>query len=85
MNRQQAEELIESMGESALFAEGFDDAIIGITTIPHGESVIVYDYEKCIEVLRNDMTEDDAREFFEFNCLGAYVGPQTPLFVHTGV
>ena len=27
------------------------------------------------------MSEDEAEEFFEFNVVGAYVGPQTPAFI----
>jgi hypothetical protein len=28
-----------------------------------------------------DMNFDDAEEYFEFNVVGAYVGPNTPTFI----
>jgi hypothetical protein len=30
---------------------------------------------------RDGMTEEDASDYFEFNIEGAYVGPQTPIYV----
>jgi hypothetical protein len=38
---------------------------------------------EVIEVLqeRDEMTYDEALEYFEFNIAGAYVGEQTPVFV----
>ena len=86
MTRDEAEDLLERWGEEdALFADGFDEAIIGVSTIPGGCTVVAYSYEKCIEVLKADMSEEEAREYFEFNTIGAYVGPHAPLFIHTGV
>ena len=66
-----------------LLADGFEKAFIGITIPnPSSEEVAVYDYYKCIEILKNrdGMTEDDAIEFFYFNVVGAYVGKYTPVF-----
>lgn len=68
-----------------LLADGFELAFIGCTqTIANGYlPVEVYDRQKCIEILveRDGMTREEAEEFFEFNTAGAYVGPQTPLFI----
>jgi hypothetical protein len=38
---------------------------------------------KCIDILmkRDDMTEEEAVEYFEFNVTGSYVGENTPVFV----
>jgi hypothetical protein len=51
------------------------------------DDVIVYDYDKCVDILIKDYDgEEDAREmaidYMEYNVVGAYVGSQTPLFVH---
>lgn len=61
-----------------LFADGFDDAIIGVA----GEK-IVYSRIKCINILmtRDGMSYEDASEFFDFNVEGAYVGHKTPIWV----
>jgi hypothetical protein len=46
--------------------------------------IAVYDYERCIEILVNDshdMSDEEAREYFEYNVIGAYVGERTPIFI----
>jgi len=63
--------------EEILIADGFDDDIIGIDE--HSMRVI-YSISKCLEILEEDMSEEDAVEFFEYNVLGAYVGEKTPIF-----
>jgi hypothetical protein len=66
--------------EEMLVADGFDEAIIGIT-FGYGDQVVVYDWDKCIEILRKDMTHEDALEHMSYNVTGAYVGERTPQFV----
>lgn len=75
--------------ETFLKADGFDEAIIGTaygTTVRDDEGpVLVYDMQKCIDILMDgavDMTREEAIEYFDFNVLGAFVGPQTPIFVN---
>ena len=65
-----------------LKADGFDEAIIG-TAMVAGNEVIAYSAEKCIEVLiAQGMSDEEALEYFEFNVSGAYVGPETPVYVY---
>ena len=54
---------------------------------PNMNDVVVYDYEKCIEVLisRDGMSYSDAMEYMDYNVVGGYVGENTPMFVNTGV
>jgi hypothetical protein len=76
-------EELEEMNPEALLADGLEDALVGYTVNHHHAHVAVYDIAKCIEVLvkRDGMTHEDADEFLSFNTLGAYVGPNGPLFV----
>jgi len=72
----------EDLGyEGLLFADGFDEAIIGVAERIGMEPVVAYDTNKIIEILSREMTEDEAVEYFEFNILGAYMGERTPVFV----
>ncbi len=65
-----------------LKADGFDDAIIGIGSRCGKPDIIVYDVNKCIKILINqNMTEEEARDYFDFNVVGAWVGEETPIFV----
>jgi hypothetical protein len=67
--------------EGLLFADGFDEAIIGVAERIGMEPVVAYDTNKIIEILPREMTEDEAVEFFEFNILGAYMGERTPIYI----
>ena len=70
--------------EEILSADGFDDAIIGMTYDKHVSAYrLVYSRTKCIEVLmtRDGMTDEVASEFLDFNVIDAYVGRRTPVFV----
>jgi hypothetical protein len=61
-----------------LKADGFDAAIIGIDM---ASERLVYDKRKMVEILTEEMSEEDAIEYLEFNTWGAYVGEQTPIYV----
>ena len=70
-----------STDEPILFADGLDDALMGMTDdSPHRA---VYSARKIIDILivRDDMTLEGACEFFDFNIAGAYVGEHTPIYV----
>ena len=66
-----------------LLAEGFHRGFLGLTQEWNGRTRSVYDYERCVRVLtkRDKMTDEEAREFMDFNVVGSYVGEATPLFV----
>lgn len=68
--------------EELMFADGFDDAILGVT-YQNGHSVVLYDRERCIDILMTKGAADreEAEEFFDFNVAGTYIGPRTPLFI----
>lgn len=69
-----------------LTADGLDDAIIGVGARCGQPDIVAYDVEKVIEILvtRDEMTYEEALEFYEFNIAGAWVGEQTPLWVRVG-
>lgn len=69
--------------EELLIMPGFDEAILGVV---HGmgiEERVLYDEEVVIEILveEHGLTEEEAAEHFDFNIIGSYVGPRTPLFL----
>jgi hypothetical protein len=73
-------ELVGLSGQNALFADGYDDAIIGVEL--DYEPRVVYDQNKIIDTLMADgMTDEEAQVFFDFNIAGSYVGKQTPIYV----
>ena len=80
--REEIEGWLEAIDASAMFADGFDMAIMGITEVEQGYRVC-YDIGRILEflVLEHDMDEEGAIEHFDFNIAGAYMGPLTPIFV----
>ena len=64
-----------------LLADGFDDAVIGVT---FGiEPKAVYSVTKCLDILVEEgMTMEDAVEHFEYNVGSSYVGDKTPIWVY---
>ena len=60
----------------------FDKAIVGVVTNIKNQAVC-YDVNKIIKILMKEdkMTEEEAREYFEFNILGAWVGEHTPMYL----
>lgn len=75
------DKVIEVLGDEslALFADGFDDAIIGVETVSER---VVYSKNIMIDILIDEgMDEIDAIEHLEYNVWGAYVGEHTPIYV----
>ena len=72
---------LENLFPEALFADGFDEAIIGYDA---SGACAVYDYKRCVDILmkRDNMDLHEAHEYMEFNVISAYVGDYTPIFVH---
>ncbi|QDP59141.1 MAG: hypothetical protein GOVbin4318_25 [Prokaryotic dsDNA virus sp.] len=67
-----------------LFADGFDSAIIGITSDRiNGIERVVYDAWKMVDILvkRDGMKSTEALEYLEFNTFTAYVSEGTPIYV----
>lgn len=68
--------------EEIIFADGLDEAILGIVTTFGQPPRVCYDLEKVLDCLqRQGMTDQEAFEYWEYNIAGAYVGPSTPAFL----
>jgi hypothetical protein len=69
-------------GNGILLADGFEEAFLGVGAAYYNPPCAIYDYDRCIDTLVGDDCDyEQAIEYFEFNVIGAYVGPQTPLFI----
>ena len=66
--------------EGFLKADGFDAAIIGVSST----GCLVYSTDKVLEILmsRNNWSYDDAVEYFYYNIEGSYMGEKTPIFIN---
>lgn len=80
-------ELAEHFGDDLLFADNFDNAIIGVSMGISCGTKVVYDAEEMARtlVVSEGITEQEAWEYLEFNTFNAYVGDNTPIFVSTSL
>ena len=74
-------EKLSELNPEAILADGLDGALVGIAEV-HGRHLAIYDTHAVVQILheRDGMDLDEAEEFFWFNVVGAYVGPNTPIF-----
>lgn len=68
-----------ALDPNLLFADGYDDCIMGLT-FRDKTPVVIYSADKMIDKLANDMSYEEAQEFFDFNIEGAYMGERTPMY-----
>ena len=68
------------LGGDSLERDKFSSAVLGVNA---RDNTIVYSVDKIIEifVLEDDMTAEEANEFFEYNVLGSHMGEGTPTYV----
>ena len=77
------EELKSSIAEAnelAMLVDGHDNALIGWST----DGKAIYRVSDIVETLmeRDEMSYEEAMEYFDFNILGAYVGEYTPIYMY---
>lgn len=64
--------------------DGFEDCVAGVVERFNQPPIVCYDKELVLRKLAQDMTPEEALEYFEFNQLGAWIGERTPCFItHT--
>lgn len=68
-----------------IFLEGpeFDAAIVGTIERFGMPTIVCYDYARVLSILvRQGMSYEDAVEWYDFNIIGAWMGEETPCFLH---
>ena len=81
MTTVEADKLLKEREESAVFADGLEEAFIGIGYQFHSP-IALYSKKKAIQCLIDQgMDEEQALEYFDYNIAGSYVGDNTPIFL----
>jgi hypothetical protein len=63
--------------------DGFDDCYLGVGESYGDNPALIYDYGKIIEQLKQDgMSDEEAKEYYDFNILGSYIGEKMPIFLN---
>ena len=72
---------IHELNEKALYPTDMKEAVIGVVERFGLEPLVLLDRTKCISILMGqDMTEEEAEEYFQFNTIGSWMGEGTPCF-----
>ena len=82
MTEEMADEIAE-LNQDAKILEGHANAIVGMVQQHGSDPVVLYDPLKIIHnlVVDNNITQEEAEEFYNFNIACAYVGPNTPMML----
>jgi hypothetical protein len=76
-------EWIDETFDLIVYPTGFEDCIVGVGERYGGPPVAVLDVAKMLAKMEKEgMTHDEALEYFEYNILGAYVGEESPVYLH---
>jgi hypothetical protein len=83
MTREEINQHLENIGQSALLMDGFDEALIGFSKRINEPLLAVYKWQRMVQILKNrdKMSYEEAVEYIEYNCIGAWIGEQTPIIV----
>jgi hypothetical protein len=91
-NAELLERLTEASDGLAVLYDGLNDAVVGIAEVwavadgggATRVAVAAYDYQKIMEIFmeRDGMSYEEAMEYIDFNVMGGFVGPYTPVFLN---
>jgi hypothetical protein len=81
MTTEEAHILLQEREESVMFADGLEEAFMGIG-YQNYSPVAIYSKSKAIQCfIDRGMDEEQALEYFDYNVVGANVGEATPIFL----
>jgi hypothetical protein len=87
MTEKQVCDMVGDYPDELLLADGFNDCIVGMCECIGRENVVAYStaaiINKLMSVEGGSLTYEDAREHFNFNIAGSYIGELTPVFITT--
>jgi hypothetical protein len=78
---------LNEVAEGAVLLDGLETAIVGIVEEFGNGPRVVYSKNIIIDILcrRDEMTEEEAKEFYNFNILGLHAGEQNAVFLTTKI
>jgi hypothetical protein len=82
MTRKTLDEMAGELDVMLTVMDGYDDCIEGVVERFNLPPIVCYNKTKIIrKLMKDNMTEEAAHEFYEFNQIGAWVGENTPCFI----
>jgi len=79
------ERLKRNRVEGVVYIDGLDDAILGYAggVNAPAKPMLIYSVKEILDILqkRDNMTREEAIEYYEFNIASMYAGETTPIFL----
>ena len=69
------------LAEGAIMLDGFDDCVIGVSESFGEEPRFIYSKKQILTKLSQDMSHEDAVEYYYYNIVGGHFGAQNPIFI----
>lgn len=80
--RDRLERILDSLKDDALVPDGLEEAIVGYTVGQQLPGILVVDMDRATEILVAQGEDlEAAMEWLDYNTLGAYAGPGTPIYM----
>ena len=81
------EEVKDQLAPETIILDGFDDCVVGVVSTFNVSMLLLYDIEKIIRKLmkRDEMTWEEAVEYYAYNIRGGYYGKFSPIFLEWNV
>jgi len=78
---------LDEYAEGSILLDGLETAIVGIVEEFGNGNRILYSKAKILDILqkRDDMTYEEAEEFYDYNIIGGYFGERNPVFLDLSV
>jgi hypothetical protein len=81
MDPQDILDILADLNPEAILWDGFEGAVIGFGERCGLGPVAVYSWDRMVQILSDEMDEEEAAEYINYNILGAYVGEYTPIIM----
>ena len=85
MNKKELQNIVSyETDEEIMLMDGFEDAFIGFSRRCGQPTLATYSWKEMIRVLveSEGMDEEEAVEYIEYNCAGAWMGELTPVILY---
>lgn len=81
--RKKINNYLKNHDQSTMLMDNFDEALIGFSQRINEPLLAVYSWQKMVDlcVNRDKMSFEEAEEYIDYNCIGAWIGDQTPIIV----
>jgi len=81
--RKKINNYLKNYDQGTMLMDNFDEALIGFSQRINEPLLAVYSWQKMVDlcVNRDKMSPEEAEEYIDYNCIGAWIGDQTPIIV----